>query len=164
MTMSLRQHLRESHPDLRIPRANADAIRAHGDEHRSGKLSHYHRGLADNPPGWETGEGVGLTVDYATMPAWDPIEFLTDEEVDVVRAWQDLELVRNHTIPESWVRKRKPEWLADRTYEEWVAEKVASSTENLRVVTDELRRAEGDAKVAETLRWAAERARATEHP
>jgi hypothetical protein len=60
--MSLRQHMRELHPNAPLPRSNDDLIREHMRQHWRFRTSHIHAGAnlgpGDRPPGWTTGEDV----------------------------------------------------------------------------------------------------------
>lgn len=60
---ALRDHMREWHPKMKLPRAEAALIRAHMEQHhRYTPRSHRHdgpnRGPSERPEGWRTGGGV----------------------------------------------------------------------------------------------------------
>ena len=60
--MTLRQHMKEMHSQLKLPRSNADLMRLHQKQHHQYRLSHFHEGVnlgpGDRPSGWKTGEGA----------------------------------------------------------------------------------------------------------
>lgn len=61
--MTLREHMRELHPNVKLPRSNADLIKLHKTLHWRYWLSHTHgatSGPSDRPVGWTTGGDVEL--------------------------------------------------------------------------------------------------------
>lgn len=61
--MSLRKHMAERHPHVKLPRSNADLEKAHANQHYRYSPNHHHEGgkgtgPSDRPVGWKTGEGV----------------------------------------------------------------------------------------------------------
>ena len=60
--MSLRKHMKELHPNAKLPRSNADLIREHKRQHHQLSPNHIHAGVNlgpdQRPPGWTTGEDV----------------------------------------------------------------------------------------------------------
>lgn len=64
--MTIRQHMQELHPHVRLARSNADVVRQHMQEHYRYLPNHWHNsghgpkglGAHDRPAGWKTGEDV----------------------------------------------------------------------------------------------------------
>jgi hypothetical protein len=58
--MTLRQHMIEMHPNVKLPRLTADLIKVHKRQHHRYFCSHFHAGSNtgpdDRPTGWATGE------------------------------------------------------------------------------------------------------------